>query len=32
MTPGLVEQFEIQGTAVEGEKESKILEELKKCY
>ena len=29
MTPGLVEQFEIQGTAVEGEKESKIPEEMR---
>lgn len=29
MTPGLVEQFEIQGTAVEGEEESKIPEEMR---
>lgn len=29
MSPGLVEQFEIQGTAVEGEKESKIPEEMR---
>ena len=29
MTPELVEQFEIQGTAVEGEKESKIPEEMR---
>lgn len=29
MSPGLVEQFEIQGTAVEGEEESKIPEEMR---
>ena len=29
MSPELVEQFEIQGTAVEGEKESKIPEEMR---